>query len=139
MSDQLPTSVRAEASRLLEQITPGEWKLWNGFGPGTDGFMRVERIGPGDPDAWRSIQTQPESPDIRGTKADLEFVASAPRLLRALLAEGPDPETITRLRQWQAEYKRQAEIRLPSQLENSAWQIVSDLLAGLAASQENGK
>ncbi len=81
-----PGEVVAEAERLLKDITPGEWRLWNVWGPGTDGLMSVERIGVDDPLAWKGLQSHFESADIRGTRADLEFIAAAPRLVRQLLA-----------------------------------------------------
>jgi hypothetical protein len=104
------SSVRAEASRLLEGSLA---QLRHAY----QQLLAVENMG------HRQAQSLADgliAPEVRRLER-----------LQSLLAEGPDPETITRLRQWQAEYKRQAEIRLPSQLENSAWQIVSDLLAGL--------
>lgn len=80
-----PDEIVKEAKERLDGITPGEWKCWNGWGPAADGLMRVARIGPSDPDAWRSLQTRFESEDISGTKADMEFIARAPTLVRDLL------------------------------------------------------
>jgi hypothetical protein len=85
--------------------------------------------------------------------ANAEMFAAAPRFARALLAEGPEFETITRLQQLvkdmrmvAASYERAAEMESEEStavvghsacrtLESFA-QTLSDLLAGLAASQE---
>jgi hypothetical protein len=91
------SSVRAEASRLLEQITPGEWRV----GSSRDieaNCVESNRTMDQDGD-WQDGEstvafTTYDSPHYR---ADMEAIAALPRLLRALLAEGPDPETITQL------------------------------------------
>jgi hypothetical protein len=144
------SSVRAEASRLLEKITPGEWSLHGAQGDFTVLGPDVQRI------ASLDARDRPES------MQNAEFIVKAPRLLRALLAEGPDPETITRLQQlvetWTerqqtaterakvaANYEDDDESPLPMGWEfyrgvetgiRDCAKDLSDLLTGLAASQE---
>jgi hypothetical protein len=72
------SSVRAEASRLLEKITPGEWSLHGAQGDFTVLGPDVQRI------ASLDARDRPES------MQNAEFIVKAPRLLRALLAEGPE-------------------------------------------------
>ena len=50
------------------------WKLWNGWGPHTDGLMRAHRISP-DPDKGGLFVA--DGGDIVGSKEDLEAVANA--------------------------------------------------------------
>lgn len=50
------------------------WKLWSGYGPLPDGFMRVTRIGP---EYSGGIVTEPYSPDMMGTREDFEFIVRA--------------------------------------------------------------
>ena len=56
-----------------------EWKLWNGYGPLTDGMMRVERIGPEERrnEPHRSGLTAGEGRDIVGSEEHLELVVDA--------------------------------------------------------------
>ena len=65
-------------------MTP--WKLWNGWGPHTDGLMRVLRIGP---DSDRGGLFVADGGDIVGSKKDLEAVCNAlnekEKLLKMLL------------------------------------------------------
>jgi hypothetical protein len=161
------SSVRAEASRLLEKITPGEWSLHGAQGDFTVLGPDVQRI------ASLDARDRPES------MQNAEFIVKAPRLLRALLAEGPelclcgthpaenacmklasdgkladgyrcrreltrpDPETITQLQQFIIEMHGAAAGCPPQgslRALITSWRDgLSDLLAGLAASQENGK
>ena len=71
-----------EATELLALIGDGEpvagpWKLWDGWGPHTDGLMRVMHIGPID-GGLRAYDSDGLSPvDIQGTREDLELVVNA--------------------------------------------------------------
>ena len=67
----------------MNNATHMPWKLWNGYGPGTDGLMRVERIGPDGP--YLGLTTHPDSSDIAGTMEDLEMVVLAVNSHQAML------------------------------------------------------
>jgi hypothetical protein len=69
-----------ELLALLGEAPVGEpvespWKLWDGWGPHTDGLMRVSRIGPsiGGLEAFYNTNKA----DIQGTREDLELVVNA--------------------------------------------------------------
>jgi hypothetical protein len=132
------SSVRAEASRLLEQITPGEWRA-RFLAPN---FVEVIADGARYTVVhWAGFDES--AVPLGQHKANAAFIGACPRLLRALLAEGPDPETITRLQQlvetWRSE-KVIRGVRLITEADRIIAMIcaddLSDLLAGLAASQE---
>ena len=65
----------------MSDYTPGPWKIWNGWGPASDGFHRALRIGPDNDGGIRT-----HTGDIYGSKADLELIAVAPELLNAAKA-----------------------------------------------------
>lgn len=52
-----------------------DWRIYNGWGPGADGLMRAQRIGPA---AGGGIQASEPGADIAGTREDLELAAQAP-------------------------------------------------------------
>jgi hypothetical protein len=151
------SSVRAEASRLLEQITLGEWRA-RFLAPN---FVEVIADGARYTVVhWAGFDES--AVPLGQHKANAAFIGACPRLLRALLAEGPDPETITRLQQlvetWTerqqtaterakvaANYEDDDESPLPMGWEfyrgvetgiRDCAKDLSDLLTGLAASQE---
>jgi len=86
----------AEIREALAGITPGQWKMLDGWGPfHTDGKHRCARIGTSDAPVF-----SPSGPygahDIIGRKEDFEFVARAPEWLATLCTALEEAETVIR-------------------------------------------
>jgi len=74
------------------QHTPTPWKLWNGYGPLSDGKYAVSRIGPAT--GMFDGLTGSGGADIVGTKDDLEFVAIAVNSFDDLLVAAEAARTV---------------------------------------------
>lgn len=86
-----PAALLEECTRLVQEITPGEWYPveMTHYGQGGTGFGHVESHCPeGRKDGWRSGDQPPylEVLDEAISWGDARFIAAAPRLLRALVA-----------------------------------------------------
>jgi len=81
MTEEMEHAIREAESKA----TPGPWLCWNGWGPNTDGLMRVLRLGP---DGEGGIKESVGQGDICGRHEDFEFItlsrAAVPALLSAL-------------------------------------------------------
>lgn len=77
---------------VCAKATPGEWRLWNGYGPDGAGHMRCAYIGP--PDTNETVGraaifagSAPGDCDVAGKRENLEFIATfSPTLIARLLA-----------------------------------------------------
>lgn len=76
---------------MSEQHTSEPWVLYNGYGPLKDGLMHCLRIGP-DFGQDGGISTDPDSADLKGTRADFERLVAC---VNALAGVG-DPTAFIR-------------------------------------------
>lgn len=107
MAERLTKEEREKLKRLDQEASPAPWKCWNGWGPHTDGLMRVLRIGPmssASTGLWVN-----DGGDIVGTEEDIELAARARDAAPRLLAELEAAEmTIERIRKYVAECSSQS-------------------------------
>jgi hypothetical protein len=56
-----------------EAATPGPWKMWDGWGPTSDGLMGVARFGP---DSGERVFIHDEQRDLYASRGNWEHIAS---------------------------------------------------------------
>lgn len=81
--------------------SPLPWKLWSGWGPAKDGYMRLERIGPAPSADWATADAPircglraGSEIDMVGLRADLEFIVHACNNHHAIIAALKDARDV---------------------------------------------
>lgn len=81
----MTNDVVEEIEKLLAEATPGEWKLWNGYGPDPDGNMRIARIGSDDVDDGLFAGSYRGERDIAGRREDFELIVAMKNAMPLIL------------------------------------------------------